>query len=94
MKLFGLPRWCSGEESPCRCRRCKRCGFNSWIRKIPRNRKWQPIPVFLPGKFHGQRRLAGYSPEGHKESDTIEYATHTMIVFSRSKSHLGIKKSS
>ena len=35
-------------------------------------RKWQPIPVFLPGEFHGQRRLVGYSPQGGKESDTIE----------------------
>ena len=28
-------------------------------------RKWQPTPVFLPGKFHGQRSLGGYSPQGH-----------------------------
>ena len=35
-------------------------------------REWQPIPVFLPGKSHGQRSLAGYSPWGHKELDTIE----------------------
>ena len=34
--------------------------------------KWQPTPVFLPGEFHGQRNLAGYSPWGHKESDTTE----------------------
>ena len=34
--------------------------------------KWQPAPVFLPGEFHGQRRLAGYSPWGHKESDTTK----------------------
>ena len=32
------------------------------VRKIPWKRKWQPIPVFLPGKSYGQRRLAGYSP--------------------------------
>ena len=32
-------------------------------------RKWQPTPVLLPGKFHGWRSLAGYSPWGHKESD-------------------------
>ena len=36
------------------------------------SRKWQPTPVFLPGKFHGQRRLAGYSLWGHKESDMTE----------------------
>ena len=35
----------------------------------PRRKKWQPTSVFLPGKFHGQRDLAGYSPWGHKESD-------------------------
>ena len=33
-----------------------------WVRKIPWSRKWQPTPVFSPGKFHGQRNLAGYSP--------------------------------
>ena len=37
-------------------------GFDPWIRKIPWRRKWQPIPVFLPGKLHGQRSLEGYSP--------------------------------
>ena len=35
--------------------------------KIPWRREWQPTPVFLPGKFHGQRNLAGYSPGGSKE---------------------------
>ena len=44
-----------------------------WVRKIPWRRKWQPTPVFLPGEFHGQRSLAGYSPWGHKESDTTEW---------------------
>ena len=37
-----------------------------------RRRKWEPIPVLLPGKSHGQRSLAGYSPQGHKELDTTE----------------------
>ena len=45
---------------------------NPWIRKIPWRRKWQPSPVFLPGKSHGWRRLVGYSPCGRKESDTTE----------------------
>ena len=36
-------------------------------------RKWQPTPEFLSGKFQGQRSLAGYSPQGHKESDTTEH---------------------
>ena len=40
---------------------------------IPGLRKRQPTPAFLPGKFHGQRSLAGYSPEGCKELDTTEH---------------------
>ena len=40
-------------------------------------RKWQPLPVFLPGEFHGQRSLAGYSPGAHKQLDTTELLNHT-----------------
>ena len=38
------------------------CRFSSWVGKIPWSRKWQLTPVFLPGEFHGQRSLVGYSP--------------------------------
>ena len=51
--------------------------FNPWVWKTPWTRKWQPTPVFLPGKSHGQRSLASYSPWGHKESDTTEQPTHS-----------------
>ena len=54
-----LPRWCSGKEPTCQCRRCRRRRFDPWVRKIPWRRKWQPTPVFLPGKSHGQRSLVG-----------------------------------
>ena len=37
-------------------------GFDPWVGKIPWRREWQPILVFLPGKFHEQQSLAGYSP--------------------------------
>ena len=60
---LGLRRWCSGKEYACQCRRQR---FNPWVRRIPWRRKWQPIPVFLPGKSHGQRIPVGYSPWGHK----------------------------
>ena len=60
---MGLLWWLSGKESACQCRRCK---FNPWVRKIPWRRKWQPTPVFLSGKFHEQRSLAGYSPWSYK----------------------------
>ena len=54
------------------CLQCKRHKFDPWVGKIPWSRKWQLTSVFLPGKFHGERSLAGYSPWGHKESDMTE----------------------
>ena len=47
-------------------------GFNPWVGKISWSRKWEPTPVFLPEKSHGQRSLVGYSSWGLKESDTTE----------------------
>ena len=49
--------------------------FNPWVMKIPWRRQWQPTLVFLPGKLCGQRSPVGYSPWGHKESDTTEQLT-------------------
>ena len=59
--------WFSGKEFHLQCRRP---GYHSWVRKIPWRQKGQPTAVFLPGKSHGQRSLAGYSPWGCEESDT------------------------
>jgi len=42
--------------------KCERRRFDPLVRKIPWRRKWQPIPVFLPGESNGQRSLVGYSP--------------------------------
>ena len=47
-------------------------GFDPWVRKILRRRAWQPTPVILPGKSHGQRILVDYIPWGRKESDKTE----------------------
>ena len=60
------PGWFSGKESACQCRRRRRCGFDPWVRTIPWRRKWQPTPVLLLGKSHGQRSLVGYSACGHR----------------------------
>ena len=57
--ICGLPWWISDKESACQCRGC---GFDPWVGKMPWRKKWQPTPVFLPGKSHGQRSLLGYSP--------------------------------
>ena len=84
-QLTGLPRWHSGKESACQCRRHKRCGFDPWGRKIPWRRKWQPTPIFLPGKFHGQRSMAGYSPWGRKEhiytGTTVDYTNTALYLY-------------
>ena len=48
---------------------------SSWVRKISWRREWLPTPVFLPGEFHGQKSLAGYSSWSCKELDTIEQLT-------------------
>ena len=60
---FTFPWWLSGKESTCQYRKCR---FEPWVRMIPWGREWQPTPVFLPGKSHGQRSLAGYSQWGCK----------------------------
>ena len=83
--LSGLPRQLSSKESLCQYRRL---GFYPWVRKILWRRKWQPTPVFLSGKFHGQRNLEGYSLWDHNESDMTERVhthththTHTYLCF-------------
>ena len=88
LNYLGLPRWHSGKESTCLCRRLQRLGFDPWIGKIPWRRKshwrgkWQPTPIFLPGQFHGQRSLEGYNPKGCKELDMTErLSTYTMRTY-------------
>ena len=57
-------------------------GVRSLVWEDPWRRKWHPTPVFLPGEFHGQRILVGYSSQGHKESDmTKRLHTHTITVY-------------
>ena len=74
---IGAPRWLSGKEFACQG---GRCGFNPWVRKIPWRRKWQPTPVFLPGKYHGQRRPTGYSPWGCKRVEHDLETKHNLKI--------------
>ena len=73
-------------NSKCTKRQCRRCQFDPWVRKIPWRRKWQPPPVFLPGKPHGQRSLAGYSPWGCKR------VRHDLAAKQQQKSSLSSRK--
>ena len=69
----GLPRWLSGKETVCQCRKRE---FDPWVGATPWRKKWQPRPVFLPRESHGQRNLAGSSwgagSWGCKELDATE----------------------
>ena len=79
-KWIGLPRWLNSKEFAWKCRRWRRHKFDPCVQKISRRRKWQSIPVFLPGESHRQRSLLGYSPWGHKEPDmTEQLSIHTHI---------------
>ena len=78
----------SGKESACQCRRCtrpKRRRFDPCDGKIPWSRKWQPPhPVFLPGKFQGQKSLVGHSPwdckrVGHNLATKQQQFTYSKI---------------
>ena len=64
--FLGFPGSAFGKESTCQCRRHRDSGLIPGFWKIPWKRKWHPTPVFLPGKFHGQKSLVGYSPWGKK----------------------------
>ena len=60
----------SGTEPTCQFRRCKRCGLDPWVGKIPWRRSRQPTPAFLPGASHGQGSLEGYTVHRVAKSQT------------------------
>ena len=69
----GLPGGSVVKNPPANARRQRRHGFSLWVGKIPWRRKLQLTPVYLSGKCHGQRSLAGYTVHGvTKESDVTE----------------------
>ena len=71
---WGFPCSSVGKESACSA------GFDPWVGQIPWRSKWQPTPVSLSGKSHGQRIMVGCSPWGHKESDTTQQLTLTYFL--------------
>ena len=68
MGFWGFPGGSDGKESACSV---GDLGLIPGLRRSPGEGNDNPL-LFLPGKFHGQRTLADYSPQGHKESDTTE----------------------
>jgi len=86
--LYRLPRWLSGKESACQCRRC--C-FDPWVGKIPWRRKWQPTPVFLLGESHRQRSLVGNGPWGQRQLDTTSNWARTHTVSTAAATNFSCK---
>ena len=83
----GFPGGSDGKASACNA---GDPGLIPGLGKIPWRRKWQPTPVLLPGKFHGQRSLVGYSPWGRKELDKTEqlhfhFQLYSLIIYTLSK---------
>ena len=79
---IGIPYWLRWLRA---CPQFWRHEFDPWVWKTPWRKKWQPIPVFLPGKSHGWRSLAGYSPQDRKELDTTEWLHFHFSLSSRHK---------
>ena len=69
---MSFPGGLDGKESACNA---GNLGLIPRSGRSPGEKNGNPIPVFLPGKSHGQRSLVGYSPGGHKESDMTEQLT-------------------
>ena len=84
---FRFPRWRRGKVQEMQETR-----FNLWVRKIPWRRKWQAIPVFLPGKFHGQWSVVDYSPWSRKQSVKTEHTHATTHMEEYIKIHIYILK--
>ena len=71
-----------------------KCGFSPLVGKIPWRRKWQPTPVFLPGKSHGQRKLVDYSPWGRERSghDVVTKHQQQSVFFAPSQSFMILRQ--
>ena len=88
---ISLPRWHNGKESACQCRRC---GFDPWVGKIPWRRKWQPTPVFLPGKPHGGLQSMGVAKSQWLSTHTPGWSRTMTECFSKTsdQSHRHLKQ--
>ena len=62
-------------------------GSDPWFGEIPWRKAWQPTSVFLPREFHGEWRLVGCSPGGHKESNMIEQLALVVKILKNSQSN-------
>ena len=85
MKVWGFPGGAVVKNPPANA---GDAGSIPGLGKIPQGRKWQPTPIFLTRKSHGQRSQVGYSSWGHKKSDMTEHE-HTHFE-SKEKSRMNV----
>ena len=78
--FYGLPWWLRRWRIQSACN-VGGPRVNCWVWKMPWRREWQPTPVFLPGKSHGQKNLVVYSPWGHKRSDMTLWLTLFIVLY-------------
>ena len=76
--------WLSDKKSSCSAGDAEDWGFNPWVGKIPWSRKWQPAPVFLPGKSHGQEP-GGVAKSWTQLSTCVRAHTHTHTAHPRNR---------
>ena len=85
--LLGMPQLAQLVKKPaCQCKRYRRYQFSPWVEKIPCRRKWQPTPVSLPGKSHGQRSPGGLQFMGSQRGLSARTHAHTHTVSLSEKS--------
>ena len=77
---LGSPTSCV-ENPPANTEDAGEVGLIPGSERFPWSRKWQPTPVFLPGKSHGQSSLVGYSPWGGKELHTAKHTCKYGCIF-------------
>ena len=82
LNIWGFPGSSVVKNTPANAGDAGYGRFDPWVGKISWRRKWQPTPIFLPGKPHEQGSLAVYSPWGHKESDMTEHSTVARYLIS------------
>ena len=72
----GLPQWFNGKESTCQSRRC---GFDPQVKKTPLKKEIATTPIFLPGKYHGQRSLVDHSPLSFKIAGHVQFSSVQLL---------------
>ena len=75
-------RWRSGEEATCNAGDPRVAGFDPWVRKIPWSWKWQPTPVFLPGKSSWTEEPDRLQSTGSRRVE-YDWATEQQQTFQR-----------